>query len=320
MFDLIHERMLVILASMSGALIVGSAVRFVALRGAEPDIASKRLASLRTWWVLALLLSGALLLGTVGLMLLLMLAGGLGLREFTRICGLERTDPVAAGLAWLMIPVHYALVLWGPEELSLLLLPLGFPLFLGGWKAASGRTADFVRSTAVLSFGVLLLVYAPSFALRLCSLPDALNQTAGPAGWLLFLLILTEMNDISQALVGRRLGAHKITPRVSPKKSWEGFAGGVVVTCLLAVLLAPWLTALANGDGSASFLLPVLAGLLIAVAGFLGDINMSAVKRDVGVKDGSTLLAGQGGVIDRIDSLTFTAPVFYWFVRCALEA
>lgn len=319
MFDLIHERVLVTLASLIAALIAGSIIRFIALRGVEADLAGKRLASLRTWWLLALLLCGALVLGRVGLSLLLLLASGLGFREFARICGLDGTDRMAMGIAWAAIFVHYALVLWGPYELSLLLLPLGFPLLLGGWKAASGRTMDFVRSTAVCTWGVLLLVYAPSFALRLCMLPESENESAGPAGWLLFLLILTEVNDITQALVGRKLGAHKITPRVSPKKSWEGFAGGVIVTCVLGVLLAPWLTALADASDSASFLLPVLAGLLIAVSGFLGDINMSAVKRDVGVKDGSTLLPGQGGVIDRIDSLTFTAPVFYWFVRCTVS-
>jgi len=93
----------------------------------------------------------------------------------------------------------------------------------------------------------------------------------------------------------------------------------MTITVLLAVLTAPWLTGLTMGrSGIAGMELSLIAGVLISLFGFLGDINMSGIKRDVGVKDGSQLLPGHGGMIDRIDSLTFTAPVFYYYVRLVM--
>jgi phosphatidate cytidylyltransferase len=133
---------------------------------------------------------------------------------------------------------------------------------------------------------------------------------------------LTETNDIAQALVGRRIGAHPITPQVSPHKTWEGLLAGIGITMAAATALAPLLTPLATEAAPswatlgllAPWVWPLGAGLVIALAGFLGDLNISAVKRDAGVKDSSHALPGMGGVLDRIDSLTLTAPVFYWLI------
>ena len=130
--------------------------------------------------------------------------------------------------------------------------------------------------------------------------------------------MITEMDDIAQALVGRTIGRRKITPVISPNKTWEGFLGGVVTSVVLSLLLAPWLTSFPSILTSRGLLLSIGSGLLIVTAAFLGDINMSAIKRDVGVKDGSSILPGMGGIIDRIDSLTFTAPAFYYFLSLVL--
>ena len=137
--------------------------------------------------------------------------------------------------------------------------------------------------------------------------------------------MLTEVNDISQALVGRRIGGHLRHPlarRVSPNKTWEGFIGGLLVTLALSMVIAPWLTPLTQWPmrigplvlGGAFWTWPLVTGLLIALSGLMGDLNMSAVKRDAGIKDSSDLLPGMGGVIDRVDSLTFTAPVLYYLI------
>ena len=95
-----------------------------------------------------------------------------------------------------------------------------------------------------------------------------------------------------------------MAPQVSPKKTLEGLAGGVLTTTLIGWLMAPWLTPF---DGAAA----LAAGLLIGLSGFVGDVVVSAVKRDIGVKDSGNLIPGHGGVMDRIDSLTFTAPLFF---------
>ena len=140
----------------------------------------------------------------------------------------------------------------------------------------------------------------------------ALVLATGVAAWFLFLIAITETNDIGQAWVGRRFGSHKIAPVLSPNKTWEGFFGGQFVAGLLAIAIGPYLTPL-------DWQQFVIAAVLIAVAGFFGDLNMSAVKRAAHVKDSGDALPGQGGILDRVDSLTFTAPLFYLYLMLILQ-
>jgi len=124
---------------------------------------------------------------------------------------------------------------------------------------------------------------------------------------LLLLLVLTQSNDVAQYLWGKSLGRKKLVPLVSPGKTWAGFLGGLGTTILLSAILGPWLTMLDLPRSA-------MAGVIIGVTGLLGDLNISALKRDLGVKDAGATLPGHGGVLDRIDSLIFTAPVFFHFV------
>lgn len=123
-----------------------------------------------------------------------------------------------------------------------------------------------------------------------------------------FLLLLTSLNDVAQYLWGKSIGGPRITPRISPQKTWAGFLGGAMTTGLIAAWLAPWLTPLPRATAGA-------AGLIIGVGGFSGDIAVSAWKRLTGRESSGSLLPGHGGILDRIDSLCLTAPLFYWFTR-----
>ena len=123
----------------------------------------------------------------------------------------------------------------------------------------------------------------------------------------MFLTFLTEFNDVAQYIWGKTLGRNKIIPMVSPSKTWEGFLGGVATTTVLSVLLSSWLTPM-------SYQVALMAGLLISAAGFIGDVTISALKRDIGLKDSGSMLPGHGGILDRIDSLTYTAPLFFHFI------
>ncbi len=118
--------------------------------------------------------------------------------------------------------------------------------------------------------------------------------------------MLTELNDIYQYLFGKRFGKRKIVPKVSPNKTVEGFLGALTATTATALALM-FLT---------PFTLPeaLMAGMLIASAGFVGDVVVSMIKRDVGIKDSGTLIPGHGGILDRIDSLTYTAPLFFHYL------
>ncbi len=311
----INRQLLWVLAAGFAVLTVGSLIRVVALRRSAEQVVRSRLASLGTWWVLAIALALAALLGEMGAIVLLAAASLLGMREFLTIEGVSlRTSPLA-WMAMTMVVVHYVAVAMGGDERVYLVLCLALLFGLSVLGSSQGMTHGYVKSLASVFWGFMLLVVALSYAALLFRLPSDPNGI-GAVGWFLLVVVLTECNDIAQALVGRRIGKHRITPQVSPNKSWEGFLGGLATTVVLAILLAGVFTPLAatygwlGGSARAAAL-----GAILSIAGFFGDINMSAIKRDAGVKDGSHLLPGQGGAIDRVDSLVFTAPVSYYMIQ-----
>ncbi|HCP14218.1 MAG TPA: phosphatidate cytidylyltransferase [Peptococcaceae bacterium] len=317
------KELIEMLAAVYGALATGSVIRFIALRKSDETLRKKRLDSLRTWWILAGIVGAALLLGRAGICLLMAIASALAFREYARIVGTNPMDGKANVAVYLVIALNYLILYSGNIEAYSTLIPI-FALLPAVLQLLQGRTEGYMRSTAGLYWGSIILIYAFSHSVLLFILPETANGAAGGVGWFLYLVLLTETNDIAQALVGRRFGSHnrhRIVPRVSPNKTWEGFLGGMITTIILAILLAPWMTTLLDISiqfgplAAPGWLTPVFAGILVALAGFFGDINMSAIKRDVGVKDSSSMLPGMGGLIDRIDSLTFTAPAFVSFVR-----
>lgn len=213
-----------------------------------------------------------------------------------------------------MVVVSYALIivsyLWigsAWPDTFVLFLPLAALLALSACMLARAPMRGFASAIGQTYWALMLTGYAPGFAVLLFVLPADSNPVAGGAGWFLFLVLLTEADDICQALIGRAIGKRRIAPVVSPHKTWEGLIGGVVLTGCLGVLLAPWLTPWHPAVAA-------IAAILISLTGYLGDLNVSAIKRDCGLKDSGTLLPGQGGMFDRIDSLTFAAPAFYALV------
>ncbi|MDR9501614.1 MAG: phosphatidate cytidylyltransferase [Desulfurivibrionaceae bacterium] len=313
-----------ILIMIYTSLVAGSIGRFIALRHAEETKRRQRLASLRTWWLLVTLVSAGLLAGRLGICLLLTAASCLAWFEITAMFRARPQDRLAIGAGYVLIVINYVLILLGSISLFVVFIPISSLLVLAVSLLIKDEPTGYIRSAGALLWGIMFLGYGVSHAALLLILPSSSTGPIGPAGWFLFLVILTETDDIFQAIIGRRFGAHnrhRITPTISPHKTWEGFFGGMLVIVILAPLIAPWLTTLGRQAGpfALSELLqpvvgPMLAALLISFAGFFGDINMSAVKRDSGVKESGKLLPGMGGVIDRIDSLTMAAPVFVYFL------
>ena len=177
----------------------------------------------------------------------------------------------------------------------IIFFPVWVFLFLPMRMMLVGATEGFLRAAGTLHWGLMITVFNLSHAAYLLSLPRIDNPESGSVGLLLFLVILTEFNDVAQYVWGKAVGRRKIVPSVSPGKTWAGFWGGVATTTAVAFFLAPYLTP--------------LDGWHRAVAGAI-----IAVERDIGVKDASTFIPGHGGILDRIDSLTFSAPVFFHFV------
>ncbi|MFW5947293.1 MAG: phosphatidate cytidylyltransferase, partial [Gemmatimonadota bacterium] len=188
-----------------------------------------------------------------------------------------------------------------------------------------------------LGHGFLQTVVGPVFVVGVASLPEPVHVPGTRLGWLVLLLFLTELNDIAQAWWGKALGRRPLAPVLSPRKTWAGFGGGMLTTAAAAVLVAPYLTdwgraappavaaltgatahGVPGGSGAADpaavavWIWPALLGVLVSVAGLLGDLSASALKRRAGVKDSGELLPGHGGVLDRLDSLALAAPVFFF--------
>jgi phosphatidate cytidylyltransferase len=137
-----------------------------------------------------------------------------------------------------------------------------------------------------------------------------LANTRNAYGYLLYLIFAVELNDVAAYACGKLFGRRPLCPNVSPWKTREGALGAVLISGMF-----PFAVRFALPDFSA--LECLLAGLIVGIGGHIGDLSISVIKRDIGVKDMGTLIRGHGGVLDRIDSLVFTAPIFFHFARYA---
>jgi phosphatidate cytidylyltransferase len=217
----------------------------------------------------------------------------------------RRVDRSVLLWAYIAIPIQFYFAHIEDFGFFMVFIPVWMFLFLPARITLGGVTEGFLRAVGLLSWGLMMTVFALSHTAMLLAFGTSRGFGAGP---LLFLVALTQFNDVAQFTWGKLFGRHKILPSVSPKKTWEGFLGGFVTTVLVAALVGPYLTPM---DISWS----LLAGAIIAVSGFLGDVTLSATKRDLGVKDASNLIPGHGGILDRVDSLIYAAPVFFHFLN-----
>lgn len=315
-----HPHVLVVLVAALTALVAGTLVRLTVKYHDEAQ-RRQRLASLGTWWKLYLVLAGVVATGRYGVVALCAVASLVGLREYRRLVA-ARVDDRLWRWALAAVPVHYWFTARGELGPFWTFIPVWV---LGGLLVrlvVGAEISRFLETTGIVFLGLMVLVFLLSHGAMIVSLPVVPDSVdAGSMGLFLYLVILTEMNDIAQALWGRKFGRRAITSRVSPHKTWEGFLLGAATTVVLSLILAPWLTSLTTCGlkfggrlWHVPYLPAVLAPLLIACGGFFGDVTISAMKREVGVKDSGTLLPGMGGILDRIDSLTFTGPLLFYFV------
>ncbi|WP_426032434.1 phosphatidate cytidylyltransferase [Caulobacter sp. DWP3-1-3b2] len=257
-----------------------------------------------SWWVMVALLAGALLVGWQATVVVFALISFMALREFLSLAPIRKEDRPAILAAYLILIAAYGFVAADQYMFYLVFIPVWTFLGLPFLMAMLGQTRGFLTTAATFHWGLVTCVYNLGFAAFLMRTPASEPLPAGAAGLVFFLLLVTEFNDVAQYVFGKLLGRHKIAPTVSPNKTWEGFLGGWLATALLIWFVGPVFTPLA-GLGL------LVVAVTLPVAGFAGDVTMSAVKRDIGVKDTSHAIPGHGGVLDRADSLTFTAPLYF---------
>jgi phosphatidate cytidylyltransferase len=260
------------------------------------------------WWMMCFVFFIAILTGGIASIILFSLVSFMALREFITMAPTNKGDHRTLFWAFFVaLPVQYIFVAIDWYGMFAIWIPVYCFLFIPIRNALSGETTRFLERTAKIQWGLMICVYCVSHV------PMLLNTVVkdldnGPIKMLFFFVLIVQLNDVFQYIWGNILGKHKVIPKISPNKTWEGLIGGILSTSILGGALW-WVT---------PFGTPYQAGfmaMIIATMGFFGDIVMSAIKRDRGIKDFSATIAGHGGILDRIDSLCFAAPIFFHFTR-----
>lgn len=274
---------------------------------------------IRTWWIIVGLFASSLAWSTNATIVFFAFVSFLALKEFLSMTPTRRADRRVLFYAYLAVVVQYLAAANRWYGMFVMFIPVLMFIWLPTRMWMIGQTEGFLRAAGTLHWALMITVFSLSHAAYLLVVPAGDSPRFVPAypssvaeqypgvGLLVFLVLMTELNDIFQFIWGKTLGKRKVAPTVSPGKTYAGLFGGVITTVALAAWIGPRLTLL---DAPRA----MLAGIIIAVAGFAGDLCMSALKRDLKIKDFGATLPGHGGVLDRADSLVFTAPLFFHFV------
>ncbi len=275
--------------------------------GTENPVIENLVARINAWWGMVALLSIAMLFGRAGAVTLFAILSFAAMREFLTLTAKSRADHYALAAAFFVVlPAQYYLIWIDWYGLYSVFIPVYAFLFLPIISALRGETDNFLTRVSETQWGLMICVFAASHVPALLTL-----QIPGYEGksilLIAYLVVVVQGSDVLQYVFGKLFGRNKIAPALSPSKTWEGFLGGVLSASLLGACLW-WMTPFA-------FWQSFIVALMIAVMGFLGGLVMSAIKRDKGVKDWGHLIAGHGGFIDRLDSVVFSAPIFFHVVR-----
>ena len=285
------------------SLVVGGIVLGVLHWGFRRDLGSIW-STYRSWLVMAPIGLAVVFMGRAPAIIGTTLLAIFGFKEFARASGLYRDW-------WMTGAVYAGIVTVGTA--SLLSQPQGLepgPGWYGLFVAVPVYAIALILLVPILrnrtrgelqrmSLGIVGFVYIGWMFGHLGFLANAANAY----GYLLYVVFATELNDIAAFTFGRLLGRHPLRSEISPKKTWEGALGALTVSMIL-----PWLLRFSFPDFGPWQL--ILTGLIVGVGGQLGDLSISVIKRDIGTKDMGGLIPGHGGILDRIDSLIYVAPLF----------
>ena len=264
-------------------------------------------ARINAWWLMILIIFAAAALGFYGVIGLFFVISFMALREFLSLLYIRRGDHLAlAACFYVILPLQYFLVAIDWFSMFTIFIPVYGFLFLPILSALLGDTAHFLDRSTKVQWALMISVFCISHIPAILTL-DIEGFEEKKLLLMIFLILVVQSSDVLQYVWGKLFGKHKIAPKLSPSKTVEGFVGGVVSASVLGGLLY-WLTPFNPVQA-------VLISLLICLMGFLGGLVMSAMKRSMGVKDWGNMISGHGGMLDRMDSLCFAAPIFFHVVR-----
>jgi len=298
-----------VIAVLLAASLVGAVL--AARSGPKPEPSIENLnARIKAWWVMVLLIALAFLFGKGGVILLFAFASFAALREFMTLTPTRRGDHWAlAATFFIGLPLQYYLVYIDWYGLYTVFIPVYGFLLLPIIAALRGDTKRFLERIAFVQWGLMICVFCVSHVPALLTL-----QIPGFEGrnllLIAFLVLVVQGSDVLQYVFGKLFGRHKVAPDLSPSKTWEGLIGGVASATALGAALW-WITPFSPLQAAGM-------ALVICLLGFFGGLVMSGIKRDRGVKDWGRMIEGHGGMLDRLDSVIFAAPIFfhmtrYWF-------
>jgi phosphatidate cytidylyltransferase len=296
-------------------LTVASIIGQILRRTLQGDSARKVVDNLNArifaWWIMVVVFGVAISIGRVASVILFAFTSFLALREFVTLTPTRQGDHRALFMAFFVVlPVHYWLLATQWYGLFIIFIPVYAFLFIPIRIAVAGDCERYLERTSKIQWALMVCVYFVSHApaLMLLRIPGYEGQGAK---LLFFLVCVAQMSDVLQYVCGKLFGRHPIAPKLSPNKTVEGFVGGGLLATGLGASLW-WITPFTPLQ-AAGF------AALCVMMGFFGGLVMSAIKRDRGVKDYGEILPGHGGMMDRIDSLCFAAPIFFHLVRYFYE-
>ncbi len=306
MFEQVPEHALHAMMFIIALLIIATTVRFTLLIANKTTDYSELRQRIQSWWWMIGIMFFVFTFSQSATIVFFAFLSFIALKEFLSIVPTRLSDRRVIFWLYLAIPLQYYWVNIAWYGLFVIFIPVYIFLFIPMRMVIIGETKGFIKSAGILHWSVMLTVFSVSHIAYLLVLPEK-NQLAGGVGLVLYILFMTQFNDVCQYIWGKMLGKHKIIPKVSPNKTWEGFIGGLFTLTIVSSFIAPYLTPLNWVEG-------IGAGLIICIGGFFGDVVISSVKRDLNIKDSGNLIPGHGGILDRIDSLIYTAPLFFHYL------
>ena len=301
-----------VLVLLAAATVVIRALRARNDSGLNTAILETFRMRVHAWWVLCSILAATFFLPPTATVVLAGLGAFWALREFITLTPTRPGDHRTLFIVFFVItPLQFVLVGMANYPLYSIVIPVYAFLIIPGLIAMAGDCKRFLERTAKIEAGLLICVYCLSYApalltLQLEKVPEATLAHGAETRLLFFFVLMVQLSDALQYAWAQIPSRHVIVPSINPTKTWEGLLGGSASVTLIGGVLW-WATPFQGSN----WWMAAAMSLVISVMGFAGGLTLSAIKRDRGVRDYGTLVEGHGGLLDRIDSLCFAAPVFF---------
>ena len=296
------------------ALLIAASVITVLLRKFSSGRGGGELEQrVKSWWIMVTIFTVAMMLSRNISLSFFGFISFLALKEYFSIIPTRRADRRVLFWAYLAIPIQFY---WASIEwygMFIIFIPVYLFLFLPMRMVMIGETKQFLQAAGTIHWGLMTMVFGISHLAYLLVLEGWERSQRGGVGLVLFLVMLTQLNDVAQYVWGKSLGKHKIIAKVSPNKTWEGYIGGLILQTSSTLLFYFVISKLFRVPEITWPTLTIFA-MLIYIVSVIGDLSESLIKRDSGVKDSGKLIPGHGGVLDLVDALMLTIPGSYYYI------